>query len=142
MSESSLTRRQVLQASGGLAGAAALSALPGTEARAAAKPMTVGFIYVGPRNDYGWNQAHAVAARKIAQLEGVKLIEQENVPETVEVEKVMEGMIRQDDAGVIFPSSFGYWPHVLKLARKYPDALFVHIGAFWKEGDPKNTLSA
>jgi len=102
--------------------------------------MTVGFIYVGPKNDYGWNQAHAVAARKIAQLEGVKLIEQENVPETIEVEKVMEGMIRQDGAGVIFPTSFGYWPHILKLARKYPDVLFVHIGALWKEGDPKNTI--
>jgi len=141
MNESSLTRRQVLRASGGLTGAAALSALlPGLEARAAAKPMTVGFIYVGPKNDYGWNQAHAVAARKIAQLEGVKLIEQENVPETIEVEKVMEGMIRQDGAGVIFPTSFGYWPHILKLARKYPDVLFVHIGALWKEGDPKNTI--
>jgi simple sugar transport system substrate-binding protein len=81
-----------------------------------------------------------VAARKIARLEGVKLVEQENVPETVEVEKVMEGMIQQDGAKAIFPSSFGYWPSVLKVARKYPDVLFAHIGALWKEGDPKNTI--
>jgi simple sugar transport system substrate-binding protein len=114
--------------------------VPGLKARAAVKPITVGFIYVGPRNDYGWNQAHAVAARKIAKLEGVKVVEQENVPETVEVEKVMEGMIRQDGAKVLFPTSFGYWPHILKLAPKYPDVLFVHIGALWKDGDPKNTI--
>lgn len=138
---SRLTRRDVLKGTGGLvvaAGAAAL--LPARQARAAAKPVTVGFIYVGPKNDYGWNQSHAVAARKIARLEGVKLVEQENVPETVEVEKVLEGMILHDGAKVLFPSSFGYWPHVLKVARKHPDALFAHIGALWKDGDPKNTI--
>ena len=138
---SSLTRRDVLKGTGGLVVAAGVSALlPALEARAAAKPVTVGFIYVGPKNDYGWNQSHAVAARKIARLEGVKLVEQENVPETVEVEKVMEGMILHDGAKVLFPSSFGYWPHALKIARKYPDALFAHIGALWKDGDPKNTI--
>ena len=31
----------------------------------------------------------AVAARNIAQLEGAKLVDQEKVPETAEVEKVM-----------------------------------------------------
>lgn len=135
------TRREFLQDSGLVIAASGLTALlPSLRASAAVKPITVGFIYVGPRNDYGWNQAHAVAARKIAKLEGVKLIEQENVPETVEAEKVMEGMIRHDGAKVLFPSSFGYWPHVLKVARKYPDVLFCHIGALWKEGDPKNTL--
>ena len=135
------TRRDVLKGTGGLVAAAAAGALwPARAARAAVKPVTVGFIYVGPKNDYGWNQSHAVAARKIARLEGVKLVEQENVPETVEVEKVMEGMILHDGAKILFASSFGYWPHLLKVARKYPDALFAHIGALWKDGDPKNTI--
>src|SRR5439155_598185 len=109
-------------------------------ARAAARPVTVGFIYGGPKNDYGWNRSHAVAAKKVAQLEGVKIIEQENVPETVEAEKVMEAMIRQDTAKVVFATSFGYWPSVLKVAPKYPDVLFTHIGALWKDGNPKNTI--
>src|SRR5262245_34870886 len=108
-----LTRRDLLAMSGGVVGAGGLaSLLPVLEARAQVKPVTVGFLYVGPRNDFGWNQSHAVAAKKIAQLPNVKLIEQENVPETVEAEKVMEGMIRQDGAGVVFASSFGYWPFV------------------------------
>ncbi len=141
MSDVSLTRRHIVTGTAGLLAASGLtSLLPGPEARAAVKPLTVGFIYVGPKNDYGWNQAHAVAAKKIARLEGVKLIEQENVPETVEVEKVMEGMIRHDGAKAVFATSFGYWPNVLKLAPKHPDVLFVHIGALWKEGDPKNTI--
>src|SRR5437773_1796721 len=133
MIEASLTRRQLL--AGSLA-----AALTPTLARAAARPVTVGFIYVGPKNDYGWNQSHAVAAKKVAQLEGVKIIEQENVPETVEAEKVMEAMIRQDTAKVVFATSFGYWPSVLKVAPKYPDVLFTHIGALWKDGNPKNTI--
>jgi len=135
------TRREILVGAGSLVGLGGLSSLqtPGT-ALAAAKPVTVGFVYVGPKNDYGWNQQHAVAAKKVAQLEGVKIIEQENVPETVESEKVMEGMIRHDGARVIFATSFGYWPNVLKLARKYPDVLFTHIGALWKDGDPKNAI--
>lgn len=136
-----LTRRQLLATAGGVMATGVVSDLVSRrEARAAVKPITVGFIYVGPRNDYGWNQAHAVAAKKIARLEGVKIVEQENVPETVEVEKVMEGMIHQDGAKVVFATSFGYWPHILKVARKYPDVLFPHIGALWKEGDPKNTI--
>jgi len=136
-----LSRRQLLVCSGGLVAASGLGALiPAVAARAAMKPVTVGFIYTGPKNDYGWNQSHAVAAQKIAKLEGVKLIEQENVPETVEVEKVMEGMIQQDGAKVLFPSSFGFWPFILKVAPKHPDVLFAHIGALWTEGDPKNTI--
>mgnify|MGYP003694492199 CR=1 FL=1 len=104
------------------------------------KPITVGFIYAATRNDFGWNQAHAVAAKRIAQLPGVKLIEQERVPETVEVERVMESMIQLDGAKVVFPTSFGFWPFIQKIAPKYPDVLFVHAGGLWKDTDPKNTI--
>ncbi len=141
MRDNGVTRRQMLQGSGALILASGIGGLLARAAMgASAKPMTVGFIYTGPKNDYGWNQSHAVAAKKIAAMEGVKLIEQENVPETVEVEKVMEGMIRQDGAKVLFPTSFGFWPNILKLAPKYPEVLFVHAGALWKEGDPKNAI--
>jgi simple sugar transport system substrate-binding protein len=102
--------------------------------------MTVGFIYVGPRQDFGWNQAHWVAAQKIAKMDGIKVVEQENVPETAEVEKVMESMIQLDGAKVIFATSFGYWKPVLKLAKAHPEVLFTHIGALWKPGDPKNVI--
>ena len=60
------SRRQFLGKAGQVAAAAGLaSALP-LLARAQAKPMTVGFIYTGVRQDYGWNHAFAVAARQIA----------------------------------------------------------------------------
>ena len=131
-------RRFVRDGANIVAAGAALSFLPGL-ARAA-KPITVGFLYVGPRQDFGWNQAHWVAAQKIAKMDGVKIVEQENVPETAQAEKVMESMIRIDGVKVIFATSFGYWQHLLKVAAAHPDVLFTHIGAIWKEGDPKNVI--
>ena len=57
MFTSTLTRRSLLKA--GAAGLAA-AALPFGVARAQA-PIVLGIVYVGPRDDFGWNQAHAVA---------------------------------------------------------------------------------
>src|SRR5262249_35238059 len=110
-----MTRRDLLTGSCNVVAASALTPLFGRRAFAAVTPITVGFIYAATRQDYGWNQAHAVAARKIAQLEGVKLVEQEKVPETAEVEKVMESMINLDNCKVLFPTSFGFWPFIQKL---------------------------
>ncbi len=134
-----LSRRRFLDATANVVAAGTVMALLPSLA-SAAKPMTVGFIYVGPRQDFGWNQAHWVAAQKIAKMDGIKVVEQENVPETAEVEKVMESMIQLDGAKVIFATSFGYWKPVLKLAKAHPEVLFTHIGALWKPGNPKNVI--
>ena len=92
----------------------------------AAEPLVVGALYVGPHDDYGYNQAHAQAVAKLKGLPGVKVVEQENVPETIAVQKVMEAMIVEDGAGLIFATSFGYFPHVVKLAPRYPAVRFAH----------------
>ncbi|RMR27764.1 Bmp protein [Pseudomonas syringae pv. coriandricola] len=127
-----------------LAGIIGLSAaLPFGRAYSADAPLVVGFIYVGARDDFGYNQAHAQAAAIIKTLPNVKVIEEENVPETVAVQKTMEAMIRQDGATLIFPTSFGYFePHVVKVAKKYPDVRFAHCGGLWQKGkDPMNASS-
>jgi basic membrane protein A and related proteins len=112
----------------------ALVPFSGSSAQAA-EPVTVGFIYVGPKTDYGYNQAHAQGAAAIAKLPGVKIREEEMVPETVAVQKTMESMINLDSAKVIFPTSFGYFdPHILKLAQKYKDVTFLHCGGLYVEG--------
>jgi basic membrane protein A and related proteins len=136
----SASRRRFLASSAALAVA---NAFPFGSAFAAGKPLTVGFLYVGPRDDFGYNQSHATAAAAIKQLPGLKVVEQENVPETVAVQKAMEAMINEDGATVLFPTSYGYFdPHVIKMAEKYPDIRFVHCGGLWKEGkDPKNAAS-
>jgi basic membrane protein A len=121
------------------------SAAAGSAATQAAadKPFVVGFIYVGPKGDYGYNQAHAQGAAAVAAMPGVKVREEENVPETVAVQKTMESMVELDGASVVFPTSFGYFdPHILKIAQKYPKISFLHCGGLYQEGKhPKNVGS-
>ena len=137
MSLTSSSRRESLKTLAAL-GAAATSPLAFAQ-----KPITVGVIYVGPRDDFGYNQAQAAAAAELKKMPGVKVVEEENVPETAAVQKTMTGMIAQDGASVLFPTSFGYFdPHMLAVAAKYPDVRFSHCGGMWTEGKhPKNTGS-
>src|SRR3954453_13562444 len=102
--------------------ALAFSAIAAIPAVATAKDdFTVGFIYVGPKDDWGYNQAHPEGAAVLKKMPGVLVKEQEKVPETVDVQKTMEEMIAMDGAKVVFPTSFGYFdPHILKVAKKFP----------------------
>jgi simple sugar transport system substrate-binding protein len=109
----------------------------------AQKALSVGFIYVGPKDDFGYNQAHAEAAAEVKKMAGIKVVEEENVPETQAVQKTMQGMISQDGAGLLFPTSFGYFdPHMLEVAKKNPSVRFSHCGGMWTKGKhPDNTGS-
>lgn len=139
MSPLSLTRRRFLGATAGLAGASALS-LP--RRALAADKLTVGFIYVGAKDDYGYNQSHAEGAAAVKKIPGVTVVEDEKVPETVDVTKTMESMINFDGATLLFPTSFGYFdPFILELAPKYKDVRFEHCGGLWTDKDPKNVGS-
>jgi basic membrane protein A len=101
----------------------------------AAKEVTIGFIYVGPKDDFGYNQAHAEGAAGIAKLPGVKIVEQASVPETNEVQEAMRNMIEVDKVNAIFPTSFGYFdPHILTIAKEFPEVQFFHCGGLYKEG--------
>ena len=110
----------------------------------AGEQMTIGFIYVGPKDDYGYNQAHAEGAAGMAEkFSWVKLVEEANVPETSAVAESMRNMIDIDGAKLLFPTSFGYFdPHILKMAEEYPDVQFFHCGGLYIEGQhPKNVGS-
>src|SRR5258707_52316 len=135
-----ISRRTILS---GL-GATAFAAATGVSIRPAqAKELVVGFIYVGAKDDYGYNQAHAEAAAMLKKTPGVKIVEEEKVPETDDVSKTMESMIELDGATLLFPTSFGYLdPYMLKMAAKYPKIQFRHCGGLWtKDKHPLNTGS-
>ncbi len=113
-----ISRRHLLQGGAALTLGSALGVRS-----AAAADTTIGFIYVGSRDDYGYNQAHAQGAAALKKIAGVKVVEEEKVPETDAVEKTMESMINLDGATLLFPTSFGYYnPHMIKMANKYPEA--------------------
>ena len=137
-----INRREMLQRLG-MAGALGAVGSLGSRRADAADKLVVGVIYVGPRDDYGYNQAQAQAAAAIKKMPGVTVVEQEKVPETTDVQKTMASMIEQDGATLLFPTSFGYFdPHVLRMAEKYPKVRFAHCGGLWTEGKhPKNVGS-
>ncbi|OYV01305.1 MAG: BMP family ABC transporter substrate-binding protein [Burkholderiales bacterium PBB5] len=142
-----MTQRTAFNRRDWIKGAGALTAAAGAGGlwlpAAAQKPISVGFIYVGPRDDYGYNQAHAENVALVKKMPGIKVVEEENVPETNAVQKTMQGMIAQDGATLLFPTSFGYFdPHMLAVAAKNPAVRFAHCGGMWTKGKhPDNTGS-
>ena len=110
---------------------------------AAADPtLTVGAICVGSTNDYGYNRSmhDGLMAMKEA-IPGVTVLEAENVPETAEAERIMEGMIQQG-AKLIFATSFGHQESAFNLAKKHPDVVFEHAGGWMQAANFGNFFGA
>ena len=127
----SIDRRHFLKSTVSSAAALAVSGSSLT-ALAQSKNTTVGIIYVGSRDDYGWNQAHAIAAKALSQVPSVKVVEEENVPETTAVRKTLEAMVQSDGATLIFGTSFGYFdPFMIDMSKKYPKVEFRHPTSLW-----------
>ncbi len=122
-----ISRRGLMVGGGAMAAGSLLRASP-----ARADDLTIGFIYVGSKDDYGYNQAHAEGAAALKSMPGVKVVEEERVAETDDVEKTMQSMIELDGAKLVFPTSFGYFdPYMLRMAKQYPKIQFRHCGGLW-----------
>lgn len=88
----------------------------------------VGFIFVGTKDDYGYNQAAYLGSVAVEEAyPDLKVLRAENVPESAEAERVMEQMI-QEGAKIIFPTSYGHLEPALNVAKRHPDVLFYHQG--------------
>jgi basic membrane protein A len=105
-------------------------------------PLMVGFAYVGPKDDYGYNQAHAIGAAAVKKIPGVKVVEEERVAEDASITKTMKSMINTDGVKMLFPTSYGYFkPYVLDTAKEFPGTTFLHCGGRWEEGMPTNVYT-
>jgi simple sugar transport system substrate-binding protein len=126
-------RRQFLTAAAGSAILARASSLESGR-------LVIGFVYNGPKNDLGYNQAHAEGRLALKGVPYVRTREESNVPETVAVEESMRDMIHQDGAQAIMATSYGFLdPFVLRVARESPKVQFFHCGGAYRDGvDPKN----
>jgi simple sugar transport system substrate-binding protein len=104
--------------------------------------LMIGFAYVGPKDDYGYNQAHAIGAAAVKKLPGVKVVEAERVNEDASITKEMKSMIETDGVKMLFPTSYGYFkPYVLDVAKDYAGTTFLHCGGRWEEGMPTNVYT-
>jgi simple sugar transport system substrate-binding protein len=104
--------------------------------------LKVGFIYIGPPGDHGWNYQHDVGRKSVDDAFGgkVETVFQENVPESADAERVMTQMALSG-VDMIFATSFGYMDPVLNVAKKFPKVKFEHATGY-KTADNVSTYSA
>ncbi len=88
----------------------------------------IGFIFVGPKDDFGYNQAAYDGSEAVKKAyPDLEVLQAENVPETAEAERVVEGMIKKG-AKIIFTTSFGHKAYALKIAARHPDVAVLQQG--------------
>lgn len=99
----------------------------------------VGFLYVGPVDDFGYNYAaHQGQVYVEESLNGtITTLSAENVPEDANAERVMEQMIK-DGATIIFPTSYGHFGPAVNVSQKHADITFLHQGGL----EPKENVSS
>jgi simple sugar transport system substrate-binding protein len=120
-----LTRRDFV-----LAGTAALLPL-GPRPAAAADPLKVGFLYLGPVGDFGWSYQHDVARKAAVEHFGDKIATTfvENVSEGPDCEKVMNDLANGGHK-LIFATSFGFMNHTVNSARRHPGVFYEHATGY------------
>ncbi|MGI2902164.1 BMP family ABC transporter substrate-binding protein [Tolypothrix sp. VBCCA 56010] len=98
---------------------------------AANEPLKVGFIYVGPVNDFGWTYAHDLGRRELqANLqEKVKTTFVENVSEGADAERVIR-QLALDGNKLIFTTYFGFMNPTIKVAKDFPKVFFEHCTGY------------
>ena len=98
----------------------------------------VGFIFVGPKDDYGYNQAAYEGSQAVkAAFPDMEVLTAENVPEDDNATRIMQSMI-DDGAKIIFATSYGHLDPALKVAEANPDVVVVQQGNVIKGTIPPN----
>jgi basic membrane protein A len=88
----------------------------------------VGFIMVGPKDDFGYNQAVYDGSQVIKDaFPDLEVLTAENVPEDDTAATTMEQMI-DEGAKLIFATSYGHLDAALKVAEAHPDVVVVQQG--------------
>lgn len=98
---------------------------------AAAAPLKVAFVYVGPAADGGWSYQHNLGRLALEHEFGSKVETTfvDSVPETADAERVIRQLAAKD-YGLIFTTSFGYMEPTLKVAKLFPHARFEHATGY------------
>ncbi|WP_298433868.1 BMP family ABC transporter substrate-binding protein [Ottowia sp.] len=109
----------------------ALASLVGVTANvAAAEPLKVGFLYVGPASGAGWSYAHELARRKVQATYGdkVQTLFVEKVAEA-DSERVVRDLVAQG-AQLVFGAAFGFMDGMVRVARDHPEVAFEHATGY------------
>ena len=115
----------------GMFAALAAAAVFGTGAAQAAadSPLPIAFVYLGNPGDAGWTYAHDQGAKDVEAKFGskVKVTRVENVPESADAERVLRDLAAKGNK-IIIGTSFGFQDFGLKVAKDFPDTVFLQSG--------------
>ena len=110
---------------------AAVLAMSCLSAAHAADPLKAGFVYIGPTGDHGWTYSHDQGRKLMEEQSGgkVKTTFVENVPETADAERVFRDLAQKGHK-VVFGTSFGYMNQMVKVAKAFPNTVFMHATGY------------
>lgn len=101
-------------------------------APAAGDKMKVGFMYIGPVGDAGWTYSHDLGREYLVEkMPDVEPVIYESIADndTAKAEATLREMAEKG-CKVVFATSFGYMDPVQRVAKEYPDVVFVHCSGF------------
>ena len=111
------------------AGCGSKEAEKGKAPQAAGDKMKVAFVYVGPVGDAGFSYAHDQGRLYLEkELDYVTTTKVESVKEGADAERVLTQLAQ--DNKIVFATSFGYMPSVIKVAEKFPNVVFLHCSGY------------
>ena len=98
-------------------------------AQAADSPLPIAFVYLGNPGDAGWTYAHDQGAKAVEARFGdkVRVTRVENVPESADAERVIRDLAVKGNK-IIIGTSFGFQDFNLKVAKDFPDTVFLQSG--------------
>ena len=96
-----------------------------------AAPLKIAFVYVSPVSDAGWTHQHNVGRlemeKNLAGKVATKFVE--NVAEGPDAERVIRDLAAQGNQ-LIFTTSFGYMNATEKVAKEFPNVVFMHATGY------------
>lgn len=94
-------------------------------------PLKIGFVYVGPVGDIGWSYQHDLGRVEMVNEMGNQITTKiiEDIPEGPESERVIRDLA-QSGHKLIFTTSFGYMNPTIKVAKSFPDTIFMHATGY------------
>ncbi len=119
-----------------IASVAALAgcATSGTQTSAsAAEVLKVGVLYISPKDDGGYSQAHAegIAQAVAAYGDKIQVMELENINDAdAQATTTAIDNLVGEGCTLIFTTSYGYMEPTAAAAEKYPDVKFCHCSGY------------
>lgn len=106
-----------------------------TTAAAAGEVLKVGVVYISPKDDGGYSQAHAEGIAQAAAALGdkIQVLELENVNDAdAQATTTSIDNLVSEGCKLIFTTSYGYMEPTVAAAEKYPDVKFCHCSGYMR----------